>query len=811
MIIKSLKNIFFISIIFLSSCVGTRYLEGEEKLLFKQKIKGNKNISSDKLDDLYVDKANSRLLMLPISPYVVLYETGVEKYDKEALSEELDSIGSYYEKIIAKERDAENYRKVNKYEKKYNRKSEKLNKKIEEGNLFMRWGEPLSIYDSAAIESTQNQMRLYYESKGYFDSNVESITSMAGINKKRVTITYQIEEGIPHTVDTIFFNTGEDSTLYKLLEENRSEVMIKVNRNYDQNQIRAERERIEVLLKNNGYYAFNRQFVEFNVYQTPDTTLLSVEILINKPSKRTTHKRYKIDEVNFTTDVNIQTEGTKRNLEKYNNVNYYYYKSSYRKKILDQRVFLHPGDYYSMEQTFGTQRQLGNLDMFRFVNVKYDTAGGKFIANIFTSPLEKYQISNEVGVNVNVTFGLPGPFYNLSLKNRNPFGGIEILELSGRIGFDAVANLSDQTQVTTATEARINLTLTFPHFLMPFGNRIKNKFDLINPKTRTGVGYNYTDRPEYIRSNFNASFGYAWQNQKDWLFDFTVTDVNLIESSLNDIFKEALDGQRRFGSQLARSFLPSFVSSSYLNVTKNFNNYGTDIKKASFIKFFAEAGGNLLNIDAFSQNIDNSDSTGLAYFQFLKGAVDFRHYTPYGKESTIAFRVNVGVAKPYGSFSQNVLPYEKYFFAGGSNGIRAWAPRRLGPGSYVATDNEGNFDYSFEQPGEIILETSIEARRNLFSFIDGAIFIDAGNVWTFAPLDKPGSNFELNRFYKEIAVGTGFGIRMDFSFLILRLDIGYKVYDPGQPEGDRWVVDKWNFGTRQNYGPAFNIGIGYPF
>ncbi len=749
--------------------------------------------------------------MLPISPYVALYETGVKKYDQDALRNELDSVEKYYEKKIAKQREAENYRKVNKYEKKYNRKTEKLNKKIEEGNLFMRWGEPISVYDSAATATTRDQIRLYYESKGYFDSEVNYITELRGLNRKRATVTYIVEEGIPHTIDTVFFSTGQDSTIHNLLETNRSDVLIKENSNYDQNQLRAERERIEELLKNNGYYAFNRQFVEFNIYQNPDTTLLSVEILINKPSKRPIHKRYTIDEVNFTTDVNIQIEGSKRKLEKYNNVNYYYYESSYRKKMLDQRVFLHPGEYYSLEQTFSTQRQLANLDMFRFVNVKYDTAGGKFVANIFTSPLEKYQISNEVGVNVNVTFGLPGPFYNVSLKNRNPFGGIEILELSGRIGFDAVANLSDQTQVTTATEARINLSLTFPHFLIPFGNQIKNHFNLINPKTRAGIGYNYTDRPEYLRSNFNGSYGYSWQNKDEWLFDFTISDINLIESKLDSIFIEALEGQRRFGSQLERSFLPSFVSSSFLNVTKNFNNYGTDIKKASFIKFFVEAGGNLLNIDAISQNIDNSDSTGLAYFQFLKGAVDFRHYTPYGNESTLAFRVNVGVAKPYGSFSQNVLPYEKYFFAGGSNGIRAWAPRRLGPGSYVATDSEGNFDYSFEQPGEIILETSVEVRRNLFSFIDGAVFIDAGNVWSFTPLDKPGSDFELNRFYKEIAIGTGFGIRMDFSFLILRLDIGYKVYDPAQPEGNRWVVDQWNFGTKQNYGPAFNIGIGYPF
>lgn len=488
---------------------------------------------------------------------------------------------------------------------------------------------------------------------------------------------------------------------------------IKAGDNYDQSKLTDERERIETLMKNNGFYTFSRQFVEFNVFRDPDTTALALEIIINRPQDAQNHKRYKLDNVNFTTDVNTQFGGVKRTVEKFNSVNYSYYNHTYKKKILDQRVFLRPGEYYSLEKTLNTQRQLANLDMFRFVNIKYDTAGGDFVANIFTSPLEKYQLSNEVGVNVNVTFGLPGPFYNVSLKNRNPFGGVEIMELSGRLGFEGVATISDETNVTTATEARANLSFTFPHFLFPFGTQLKSRFALLNPKTKTGLGFNYTDRPEYVRSNLNSSFGYSWQNKKRWIYDLTITDINLIESDLQEDFRDALDEQALFGRQLSRSFLPSFVSSSSINISKNFNNYGQAKSRASFIKFFAETGGNLLNINGISKNI-NDDS--LAYFQFLKASVDYRTYIPYGKESTFAYRFNVGVAKPYGEFSQGLLPYEKYYFAGGSNSIRAWAPRRLGPGSFVETDEEGNFLYSFEQPGEIILETSIEVRRNLISF-----------------------------------------------------------------------------------------------
>ncbi|WMN12759.1 BamA/TamA family outer membrane protein [Marivirga salinae] len=808
MSIKVIKSFLLVSILFFTSCVGTSYLKKDEKLLYKQKIKGNENISSDRLDDLYTQKANKRILLLPISPYVAFYEVGKQYYDKEEIEQKLEDVQQTLSQKIELARENEKFGRATRLERKLNNKSDKLNTKLKDGNILMRWGEPLAIYDSTATERTEDQIQLFLESKGFFDAEVDYVLKEKGYKDRRVIVTYHIEENKSYVIDTVFYDVGDDKVMMSVLIGGARNSLVKAGNTYDQSKLTQERERIETLMKNNGYYTFSRQFVEFNVFRDPDTTSLALEILINKPQDGQNHKRYTLDEVNFTTDVNTQIGGVKRTVEKFNSINYSYYEHTYKKRILDQRVFLRPGEFYSLEKTLNTQRQLANLDMFRFVNIKYDTAGGDFVANIFTSPLEKYQLSNEVGVNVNVTFGLPGPFYNVSLKNRNPFGGIEVMELSGRLGVEGVASLSDETNVTTATEARANLSFTFPHFLFPFGTQLKSRFALLNPKTKTGLGFNYTKRPEFERSNLNASYGYSWQNKMRWMFDLTITDVNLIESDLEKNFRDALEEQATFGRQLSRSFLPSFVSSSSINISKNFNNYGQANSRASFIKFFAETGGNLLNVNAISKNI-NDDS--LAYFQFLKASVDYRTYIPYGRESTFAYRFHVGVAKPYGEFSRGLLPYEKYYFAGGSNSIRAWAPRRLGPGSFVETDEEGNFIYNFERPGEIILETSIEVRRNLISFLDGALFLDAGNVWSFSENDEPGSDFQLDSFFNEIAVGTGFGLRIDFSFLIMRFDLAFKLYDPARDPGERWTIDEWNLGTRDNYGPALNIGIGYPF
>jgi len=809
LIIKLIKTFLLLSIVFFSSCVGTSYLQKDEKLLYKQKIKGNENISSDRLEDLYRQKANRRILLLPFSPFVAIYELGKAEYDAEEIQKEKENTQAKLSSKIEQARNNDKFNKATRLERKLNKKNQKFNTKLEDGNLFMRWGEPLAVYDSSRIEDTKNQMELYLESKGYFDSEVDYTVDFRGVTKKHAIVTYHVKENSAYRIDTIFYDAGDDKTIMSVLIGSKRNSLIKVGDVYEQSKLTSERERIENIMKDNGYYTFSRQYVEYNVFRNPDTTALGLEILINKPQGLSKHKRYALDKVNFTTDVNTQIGGLKRTSEKFNGIDYSYYNYSYRKKVLDQRVFIRPGEYYSLENTLNTQRQLANLDMFRFVNIKYDTAGGDFIANIFTSPLEKFQLSNEVGVNVNVTFGLPGPFYNVSLKNRNPFGGVEIMELSGRIGYEAVATLSDQTNVTTATEARANLGFTFPHFLFPLGTTVKSKFALLNPKTKTSVGFNFTQRPEYERSNLNGSFGYSWQNKKRWIYDLTVTDVNFIESALDSTFQQLLERESRFGGQLSRSFLPSFVSSSSITVSKNFNNYGQAKSRASYLRLFAETGGNLLNINAINESL-NQDS--LQYFQFLKASIDYRTYIPYGKESTFAYRFNVGVARPYGRFSEDILPYEKYYFAGGSNSIRAWAPRRLGPGSFVETDDEGNFIYNFEQPGEIILETSFEVRRNLINFLDGALFLDAGNVWTFADdAENPGSQFKLNEFYKEIAIGTGFGLRIDFSFLILRFDLGFKLYDPAREPGERWTISEWNLGTRQNYGPALNIGIGYPF
>ena len=292
---------------------------------------------------------------------------------------------------------------------------------------------------------------------------------------------------------------------------------------------------------------------------------------------------------------------------------------------------------------------------------------------------------------------------------------------------------------------------------------------------------------------------YEWQKTINKSFNVSIFDLNVVNTTnVDPDFAEFIEG---LSENFRQSFEPSIISS--VNAAYIFNNNDlTKNKRANFLRLFGEMGG---LIPGATQSIfdPNEPKTllGLPYYQFVKSQIDVRTYQPVNEFATIAFRFNGGIGSPYGN--STVLPYEKYFFAGGLNSIRAWAPRRLGPGGYRQTDDNGELTYSIEQPGEIILESSIEFRSKIVGFVHGATFIDVGNVWTISEdTEREGSAFQLNSFYKQIAVGTGVGLRLNFSFLIFRFDVGVKVYDPAR----NGLVP-----LRDKYSRTYNIGLGYPF
>jgi hypothetical protein len=799
--------LFFINY-FLTGCLGTRYLEKGEYLLYNQKIKGNEVTSKENLKEFYQQKPNKRIPILNISPYVYLYQWGLKGYDVEVLEDKKENIREKYDQKIEKF-DEEKPKKAERLQRKKTKKIDKIDKTINEGNFLMRLGEPLAVFDTTLAESTLEQITTYLNTNGFF--NAETVLSVKEQNKL-VSAIFHVDENKPHLIDSIIIET-DNPKIDSIIQENSKDSYLKVGERYQQENLAEERIRIEELLQNNGYYAFSRQYINYQIDTTIGKNKVGIILQIYKPSRNANHKVYTIDSVIFTTDVSSMTANFKRFYERFNGVTYKYIDDDYSKKMLDRRVFVYPDDKYSRRNTLETQRQLVNLDNFKFVNLNYDTTGGKFIANIFTSPLKKYQMTNEVGVNV--TQGFPGPFYNLTLKIRNLFKGLEILEISGRIGYEGVASVTDASKVYSSTEAGASLNLIIPQFILPVSSKVKSNLGKFNPKTSLISGFAFTNRPEYRRSNFNSHIDYTWQKGYEKLFNVTAADFSLIRSTIKDsLFQAELDRIRDLGNNFWRTFEPSLVLASSFSFTRNFNRYTSyQSRAAAFLKSYIEMGGTVLNFF----DVNYMDTTGLELYKYIKVSGDYRRYVSISPKSQLAFRVYAGFAKSYAP--NNILPYEKYFFSGGSNSIRAWRPRRLGPGSYFPADTisaEGDlivrYNDNFEQPGELILESSLELRTQIIGFFHTALFIDAGNIWVFSrDPQRIGASFSFSDFYREIAIGAGIGARFDFTFLLLRLDAGVKIYNPALPSGQRFIT-QLNRDLIQGVDPIIlNLAIGYPF
>jgi outer membrane protein insertion porin family len=826
------KNRYFPAILLsllLTGCLGTKHLKENETHLFRQTVKAPKNINENDLRDLYAQRPNRRFMRLPLYPLVGMYYTGLKHYHKEKFERKKEKVIKKFDAKIAK---SSNQRKITNLQFRKQKKIDKYDNRLSDGNQFMQWGEPIAVYDSTLVQLTIDRFKSYLFAEGYFQNQVSTrIVSFKKFGfKKLIGVTYVVEPGPSYAIDTIFYRV-RDTAVFNIIKRHENNSAIKPGQRYQEKHLSSERERIDLLMKDNGYYDFSRQYIDFDV----DTTMrgnkkIAMMIIIRDPVKRS-HKQFTIDSIRFTTDAGVIQPGMQRTTRTYRDVQYSYFENNYNLKILSQRIFLTPGNLYNRSNTFNSQTQLANLDAFKFVNINYDTSGGRFIANIFTSPLDRYEWTNEVGVNV--TQGYPGPFYNINFKKRNIFKGLENFELNGRIGIEGVASATRELNLYKSTEAGVNASLIFPQFLWPFRAATQIRFGKYNPKTRLSLGYSFTDRPEYSRTATTFSNTYTWQNTRSTAFSVALTNISLINSKTTAPFDSVLQTLDSLGNfNLVNSFKPSFVSSMIFGITWN-HNYGSTDKNSTFIRSQFETGGT-----SFNGLIDPEFITkqGLQYFKYLRFNFDFRKIIILTKWATLAYRINTGFAWSYGD--NKSLPYEKYYFAGGSNSVRAWRPRRLGLGSVPPTEStdpkaDGLYDYQFEKPGEILLEGSVELRSNLVGFIDGALFVDAGNVWSFhktgsttgdgETLATNSSQFKLNSFYREFGVGTGFGLRFDFTFLILRLDVGIKVFDPARPEGNRFVLNNARFfkpfasgnsddGYSNFKEPViYNVGIGYPF
>jgi outer membrane protein insertion porin family len=805
--LKAIYYIFFIcaTIAFLCGCSNTKHLQRNQYLLYQQSIKGNKKVGNDALTALLKQKPNRKFL--GTLPYLSIYYLGKAHFDSTKVRMQMLKAGSDFDDKIKKHQDKP--RRVKKLTAKKEKKLNDLTTKYKQGNWVMRVpGEAPAIFDSSLANVSAKQLRLYYHSKGYFQSQVNSSFDTIG---NKILAKYSVKEGPAYVISGI--NYKADTAVLRLITANVKSARLIAGENYDEEKISAERERIYKLMKDNGYFDFSRQYISFDIDTLAEKQKLKIDVVIKDPPGRA-HEKYTIGRIIFNTDVATDNQDMKRDTILYKGIYFVFFQKNFSPKILTYKTKIIPGQVYSQSAVQNTQRQLAALDQYKFININFeknknDTVANTLTAFIHTSPLKKYQITDEFGLNVSQGF-IPGPFGNITFKERNTFKGFEILEVGIRYSVTGQAAVLDPTNILRTQEYGINASLTFPQFFFP--TKIRYKFYDYNPKTKIITGYNIVDRPEYTRSNLKAALNYTWNPSSKVQWTFAPVDVNIINTSrTTQAFQDYLEGLHKKGNNLINSFTKSFVSNMNLSYVFNNGEFGSN-KKSRYIRLYVESGGTSLNLLDKVLLKHNDTIFKLKTFRYIKLNTEFRFYFPVSKNNTFAIRFDFGYTNAYAG--THTLPYEKYFFSGGTNSNRAWKPRRLGPGTYSDKDANGNISYKFEKPGEILFENNYEFRHKLIGFLKGGAFIDMGNVWTLREDPaRPGSRFHSRNFLSQIAIGAGYGLRFDFSFLILRFDVGVKMWDPAQEAGKKLVAKNLSFkhplGDAQQ--AVYNIGIGYPF
>ena len=797
-IISTIKNhwlYLFLAIACLAaSCSPTRKLADNERLLVKNVIKNDsKVVSKGDLESFIRQKPNRKILGF--------YRFHLQVHnlvDREKLEKRVEILEDKNERRNA-------------------RRKKKGKQPKDRRRSFWEWlediGEEPVVYDQLTTEKSAEQLEIFLRGKGHFNAVVTDSVSFND-KRKRAKAFYTVQSGPAYTVRKIDYNIA-DPRLARLAKPVRGrERIMREGMGYDVDKFQSERERIERNLKSNGYYAFSDDYVRFKVDSALGTHQVDVELSIVDPTIRDT-ARVKTTghrSIYVHTDFD-QKRGREINYDTlvYNGVHFLYKgEFKHRPEMLLDKVFFKTGDLYRVKRGELTYRYLSSLRAYRFINISYSEdieSDGRHVLdchiNLTPGLRQAYAIELQ-GTNTEGNLGVSGSFV---YKNKNLFKGAEILQFkfTGGLESQVVASNIENTNISgvlpfNTIEINPEISLIIPKLLVPFKpHRIIRYGD---PKSTISIGYNYQQRPDYTRSIFNAKFGYQWmqsQNAQHYLNPLEVNFVNIYNES--DSFLVRISNLQ--DKLLANTFAPHLTTTT--NYTYIFSNQKLN-KKGNFSYFKArlESSGNILRgIMAAAQAPKDTNNSyrilNIPFSQYLKYEVDYRKYWQVTNFSQLVFRINHGLGYPL--FNLGVLPFESAFFGGGANGIRAWPARSLGPGSLPKSLN------LLDQFGDIKLELNLEYRFDIYRWFKGALFADAGNVWLIRKdEDRPGGLFEFKDFYKEFALGMGAGVRLDFSFFIIRFDVAAPFHDPGRPENDRWAIKYFQWKDVN-----LNLGIGYPF
>ena len=700
-------------------------------------------------------------------------------------------------------------------------------------NGLKRWmkntiGEPPVIFDPVLMQSTQRQFELYLQSKGYFNATIEPLVNYGS---KVAVVNYQVTGREPYYIRNLDYRIT-DQYLASFVFADTTNCLIKRGNRYDADKLQKERERLNRHLRDQGFFNFSRDLIFFEVDSTLSSHQVDIKLIINQPQGISTpredttgakkHRRFLIDRVYIYPEFSPFTTGTVAfdttiyALPRKPDGPFYYFLHkgplSIRPKAIVHNLLIEPGEYFQGRNVEATYNYLSVLRNFRFINIQFsenlhpatgsanDTLG--FLdarIQLARSPANAFTIEAE-GLNSSGNLGIAG---NFLYTNRNFLRGAErlnirlkgALEVSGETLRQEVINRLPFNTLELGAEASID----FQRLLIPVPMEQISKY--ARPKSTILTGINYRQRPDYTRYILNTSYGFEWSPdpvKRHYLYPLEISSIKVFNDSI--LQSNIPEGNPLILSRY-KDHLTAGLKYSYVY---NSQQLGKDVDFVYFRGNF-ETAGNMLQLGSkiFGGNINqdgNHTLLNIPFAQFLKGDFDLRYYKIFGPDNSLVFRLMAGAGIPYGN--STVMPFVKSYYGGGANGVRAWRIYTLGPGTY-----SDSLNIRFDRYGDIKLEANIEHRFKIYSFWHAAVFADAGNVWFINENPQfPGGEFDYKKFYNEIAIGLGAGLRLDFQFFIVRVDAAFPLRDPSKDPGERWAgswpkLRNWNF----------NLGIGYPF
>lgn len=832
----------FVMVCTMWSCDVMKRVKSDEHLLTNNTVLVNdKKNNTETINNLMYQKTNGRLLGIPLRVHIYnLARPNIDSILKAKVLDDPKKV-AWKTKLLSEKQ---------------------FLKDIQSRKNFNAWlkktGEAPAIYSEKKAERTAFELRKYYYSKGWF--NVKTSYDVEKDSTQRAKVTYNVKTGDPYILDSInpIIKTPIIDSIYQ--SQLKAGSLISAGQQYDDTNFTAERERLTTRLRNSGFFHFGQDYISFVIDTIDNDKKIYTDLLIENRAIRTEDsvqrlpfKVYKIKDVNIYTDFkNENRNATITDSVEYKDYNLYSFdKLKYRPKAITDAIFIDKGEVFRDIDRTRTYRYLSQLQAFRYPRIEYteNELDSTLTANVFLTPKKKFQMTNSFEVSQS-NIQTVGFSFSTGLLIRNIFRGAETLEISALGAIGSSRDASDiNDEFFDINELGGNLRLSIPRFFLPFNTeKIIPKY--MSPTTRINIGMtsqrnigldkqavtgtvNYNWYPstkvtnnldlfnvQFVKNLNTANYFGVYQNSFDRLnqiaqnIGYIDDDINLgIPNQANTFITDVLSGNTALNAtdedfitvsnidqRKERLTEDNLIFSSSFNYVKNRRENIFD-KDFSIIRMRIELAGNLLSNLSSVLNLSRNDDGryemfGVPFSQYAKAEIDYVKHWDMGRKNEFAIRSYLGIAIPYGN--SNSIPFAESFFAGGPNDIRAWTAYNLGPGSSFSTNefNEANLK----------LTLSAEQRFNLLGRFNGAVFVDAGNIWNvFDNVEDERATFEDFDSLKDIAVGSGFGLRYDFSFFVLRGDIGFKTYDPSRSLGNRWFKD-YNFSKA-----VYNIGVNYPF